>query len=140
MGILDKIFPVDWFHLDPEYFPQDTRSLFTAADVLQYGILPLGKKHARAGEGKQILNVGFVNPGNKKARIFVQGFVSGNKEFRKYRAYRLKIEEFLLILQEIYELFPALFLQQPVSVCPDVVLYLEQLKKEKEQAELNKML
>ena len=42
--IFGPLFWVDYFHLDPTYFPQATQSWFTQEQILRSGAVPLGVK------------------------------------------------------------------------------------------------
>lgn len=53
----------DFFYLDSRYFPESTRSLFTAEEILALGALPLGtKSERRFFRQRNILNLGLLNP------------------------------------------------------------------------------
>lgn len=58
-------FEIDFFYLDPRYFPAATRSALSPEEILRYGALPLGYKR-KSGflSQKKVINVGFLNPGD----------------------------------------------------------------------------
>jgi hypothetical protein len=61
-------FEIDFFYLDPKYFPLATKEALTTAEILRYGALPLGFKRLSGfmAKKKQV-NVGFLDPGNQES-------------------------------------------------------------------------
>lgn len=54
---------IDFFHLEPGYFPQVTRDLLPPETLIRLGVLPLGfKTERRWFKTRRILNLGLLNP------------------------------------------------------------------------------
>src|SRR5690606_15468033 len=59
---------VDFFHLEPKYFPQSTRDLFPVKTMIRLGLLPLGLKRTRGFfRTGRILNIGLLDPSAKQS-------------------------------------------------------------------------
>jgi hypothetical protein len=60
-------FEIDFFYLDPRYFPAATKGALTVEEVIRYGALPLGVKR-KSGflSKKKAINVGFLDPGREE--------------------------------------------------------------------------
>ena len=56
-------FEVDFFHLNPNYFPELTKDLIPLEMVLRYGVLPLGfKSEFGFFRRRKHVNLGFLSP------------------------------------------------------------------------------
>lgn len=59
-------FEIDFFYLDPKYFPAVTKEALSVNEILRYGALPLGfKRKSGFLSQKKSVNVGFLDPGNE---------------------------------------------------------------------------
>ena len=60
-------FEIDFFYLDPRYFPAVTKDTLTIDEILRFGALPLGFKRSGFLSQKKHVNVGVLNPSDTKA-------------------------------------------------------------------------
>lgn len=100
---------INFFYLNPEYFPKETMKLFTQEEVLRYGVLPLGfKKQFRwFSKPRKLLNIGLLNPGNLKrldeldelVRARIQG-----ESHQRIQVFLILADQFLGVLRSVYGL------------------------------------
>jgi hypothetical protein len=96
---------VESFHLSPEHYPASTRDLLPTEVMLDYGVVPLGYKHALHWLRPCLrLNLGLVDPRRDavkrvkrelRAQLTAQGYA-------RIRLYQVRPREFLRILDEVY--------------------------------------
>lgn len=107
----------DTFHLNAKFFPEATKKALPTAVILQYGALPLGYKTSFSLFKKaKILNLGFLNPGKPGAlsRVLEECRKSlGLEAFSDAHIYRLKPEEFVEALGEIYHIYRETLYKMP---------------------------
>ncbi len=95
--VFGKNYRVDYFHLDPQYFPKETSELLDLKTILRYGVLPLGqKKEYGFFRQEKILNLGMLDPGREK-EISLEAFP-------RRRIFLVLAEQFLDVLQSCYGL------------------------------------
>lgn len=71
-------FEIDFFYLDPRYFPAATKDALTLQEILRYGALPLGfKRKSGFLSKKKTINVGFLDPGNEETVQAVRAALLG---------------------------------------------------------------
>ncbi|MCB0418381.1 MAG: hypothetical protein KDD39_12075, partial [Bdellovibrionales bacterium] len=109
VGILSFFSVVERFHLNPEFFPQVTKDLFSEDEILKNGILPLGFKRQQSLSGKkQFLNVGFLSPRDGKQISEVEAILrSKHQAIAGLVRYQIDLNEYLLILDQIYGISPS---------------------------------
>jgi hypothetical protein len=104
-AVFGPSYAVDFFHLDPRYFPQVSRELLTAEQILRFGALPLGfKTEYRMFRARRILNVGLIDPKRtevpgeveKLANAKLGGGIAGTK------VWLILVDQYLEILREAY--------------------------------------
>jgi hypothetical protein len=99
-------FRIDFFHLDPRYFPASTRGWFPVDAILRWGALPLGlKREGGLWQRRHRLNVGLLDPSRRdcwagieeaaRAHLGEQGRIG-------LRAYLVLPDEFCAILRAVY--------------------------------------
>lgn len=95
---------VEFFHLNPRFFPENTRDYLTLDTILKWGALPLGTKRGLwpFGGKRPRLNVGFVNPKNRAAVREVKRLVAARPDVSGVQMFRLDPVEFLEILRAAY--------------------------------------
>lgn len=104
MGFLSFFSVVEFFHLQPDYFPETTKDFFTVDEILQYGILPLGLKTNRSlGSKGQLVNVGFLRPRETPIVAQVTQLVrEKHPSLSGLVRYQIRLDEYLTILEKIY--------------------------------------
>jgi hypothetical protein len=98
---------VDFFHLNPEYFPRGTKDIIPLDAILKYGVLPLGLKNKRGIFKSSIqLNLGFLNPKHKEnvGRELETLAAKGNQSIHATKCYLVLVDEFLHVLDKVYGL------------------------------------
>ncbi len=126
---LDVSYDIDFFHLNPRYFPAITRELLPKETVLKYGMLPLGfKNHPGLLRQRKFLNLGFLDPtqkekvqeGEKAARTAAGESCSGTK------VYLVLADEFLDVLSSVYGVSEESLREKPFTeVDPSLMQFLE---------------
>jgi hypothetical protein len=96
---------VDFFHLQPEYFPQHSRDALDLATILKWGVLPLGFKAERKFfSTKRILNLGALDPSRPGLR---EACTAACTQAHGVRPYLVLGDQFVAILMKVYGLTPA---------------------------------
>lgn len=95
---------VDFFYLDPRYFPETTRDIFSLETLIQNGILPLGIKTERKWFKKTAtLNVGMLSPDQKPILETIEKLArEKNPQINAVRPYLIIPEQFMTILETVY--------------------------------------
>jgi hypothetical protein len=101
-------FTIDFFHLDPQFFPTVTRDLLPAEALLRLGMLPLGfKTERKIFRSRKILNIGLLDPNRREAiaeigeavaRKFGPGYMQGT------HIYLILADQFLAVMNEVYRI------------------------------------
>jgi len=98
-------FAVDFFHLEPDYFPAPTRDILPIESIIKYGALPLGVKSRRKffSERKR-LNVGFLDPTRKDSIAAVEATAKAalGPAYGGLKVYLVLADEFLEVLETVY--------------------------------------
>jgi hypothetical protein len=99
-------FEIDFFYLDPRFFPQATAGALTVEEILHFGALPLGfKKKSGFLAKERFLNVGFLDPANKATVSAVEALVAGRLRGENVvgiKIFLLLADQFLNVLREVY--------------------------------------
>lgn len=99
-------YTIDFFHLDPRYFPEATRDLLTPEQMIQYGAVPLGFKTGyRLFRSHKMLNMGFLNPARTEAITEVERAAKarlGENSFRGLKIFLVLSDQFLDVLEKVY--------------------------------------
>ncbi len=92
----------DHFKLDAHLFPASTREFIPVADMLKWGVLPLGYKKQSGVFGTQKrINIGMVEPGNPQAVQFVRDLL--NKSYKiSLKIFQIDADEFLDVVHLVY--------------------------------------
>lgn len=118
---------VDFFHLEPAYFPQATRALFDAEFVVRWGILPLGYKTVGRFLGtKKVLNIGLIDPSRTESveaveRLAREKLGSG---YAGLKSYLVLADEFVSVMESVYQV-PAKEMVHFTEVDPTLKLFLD---------------
>ena len=116
MGLLSKEslvrafgpnYMVDFFHLEPQYFPEATKDLFNTDFLLQFGVLPLGYKTVwKFFRPKKLLNIGLIDPSRQDALEAVKAHASevlGAGSWAGTKPYLILADEFVSVLERVYK-------------------------------------
>ncbi len=99
-------FEIDFFYLDPEYFPVATVKALSIEEILRYGAMPLGfKKKSGFLSKNKYLNVGFLNPANKAAVQAVESLVIRrleNENVTSVKIFLIIADQFVDVLRSVY--------------------------------------
>ena len=117
MGLIDtqklaKVFGpnnrVDFFYMDPMYFPKITQGLLPRELMLRYGVLPLGfKTQYRFFRSSKSLNLGLLNPDNEEAIHEARQAAHarlGADGFQKVRVFLILSDQFIDVFGEVYKM------------------------------------
>ncbi len=121
---------IDFFHLDPAFFPQATQNFFSVEFILRYGVLPLGTKSLPGlFRARKLLNLGLLDPSRKdvleacsdKARSSM-----AEGEFAGVKTYLVLAPEFVAVLEKQYGVAPAAIGQEGrFELDPTLQMYLD---------------
>lgn len=147
LGILtkDQLFRVfgpsngtDFFSLDPLYYPEVTRGIFTPESMLKYGLLPLGAgKESGFLKSRKVLNVGLLDPAREDAIAFAEMRVAELKQqesshrkvlegIQGIKVFLILADQFLGILHTIYQVEEETVRgRDAASLDPTIVMYLD---------------
>ncbi len=96
----------DFFQLDPEYYPEVTRDLFSKDILIKHGVLPLGfKTEHRFYLSRKMLNLGMLDPNNRGVIAKLEELAkekTGN-EFYGIKSYLIIGDQFLNVIHSIYK-------------------------------------
>lgn len=99
-------FAVDFFHLEPEYFPQVTRDLIPIEAIVRLGALPLGfKTEKRLFRSKKLLNIGLLDPSRKDAAeecLKIAAARLGQGGIQGTTVFLVLADQFLTVLRQTY--------------------------------------
>jgi hypothetical protein len=106
--VFGKSYRVDFFHVDPQYFPQETKAVFSIEDIVRWGALPLGSKiQYRLFRKGKILNVGLLDPGRADVKLAIAAAQEeAGKKFTQLKFFLILADQFLGILQSVYGVNP----------------------------------
>lgn len=123
-------YAVDFFHLDPEYFPENTKNLLTPEQMVRLGVVPLGfKTEGGLFRKRRVLNIGMVNPANSNALMEVENLARARLakgEIQGTRPYLVLADQFIELLKTVYKMdVDQLRAQPPHSKDETLALFLE---------------
>ena len=98
---------VDFFSVQPEYFPTQTREWFAPAFLLRWGVLPLGTKAAGGFLRRaKTLNLGLLDPSAKALDqlepLVLERARERDDDIQGIRCYLVLPESFLDVMSGIY--------------------------------------
>jgi hypothetical protein len=123
--LFGRSFRVDFFSLQPEFFPRETRDLLTREQILRYGALPLGYKSERRWffRRDRRLNVGMLNPDRADAFLEVDAIA---REAGRVKIYLVLPGDFLRVAEKVYGIGEAEILtRKPGELDPVLSLFLQ---------------
>jgi len=107
LEIFGPSFRVDFFHLNPAYFPESTKSLFSLSDIVRLGFLPLGiKMESKLLIKRRMLNIGILNPSNQLLVSEIKDLVAKVDDREKIdgiKTYLILTDQFIDVLDKVYE-------------------------------------
>lgn len=103
-------FRINFFNLDPHYFPKETADLLTVDEIIEMGALPLGvKTETSFFRSRRCLNLGLLDP--SRADVVRRAFAlakSRKGEFidgaglREPKVFLVLADQFLTVLRSVY--------------------------------------
>ena len=99
-------YKIDFFHVNPKYFPVATRDLMPVEMIVRYGALPLGfKTKAKFLSSEKHINVGFLDPTQKESLTSVEAAIRTlDPSFAGMKIYLILADEFIEVLRSTYGL------------------------------------
>ena len=85
---------LDLFHIDPNFFPENTRKLIPISQILKLGALPLGIK------ADKFLNIGLLNPYYLDARDLLNALAKEQGKIAHF--YKIMPSDFVRVLTSHY--------------------------------------
>jgi hypothetical protein len=104
--VFGKNYRVDFFHLDPAFFPKRSTDILGIDTALRCGVLMLGFKsqYGFFKRGKT-LNIGMLDPGRKDALAAAEKEVrTHGHDFKNTKVFLLLADQFLNVVQSAYGL------------------------------------
>lgn len=94
---------VEFFHLNPKFFPESTRDHFPLDTILRLGALPLGTKHGwRFFRKVVLLNVGLIAPKHRATQREIQNLIREKTGIDGIQFFRIDPGEFLGLVETAY--------------------------------------
>ncbi len=104
--VLGPNYLIDFFQLDPTYYPQATKDLFPKDVLLKYGVLPLGyKTEYKLFRSKKILNIGLLDPAQKEIATQIENLAQeklGKNSISSIKVFLILADQYLDILNSVY--------------------------------------
>lgn len=98
-----RIFKPETMRLDSKYFPESTKDVIPIKTLLQHGALVLGQREARGLYRGKILNLGFLDPFDRVARVEVENLVRAKfPQLSGIHVYQITSSDFVDIVRKIY--------------------------------------
>ena len=103
-------FRVDFFNLDPKFYPRNTADLLKAEEILELGALPLGvKTESSFFRRRRCLNIGMLDPSRKEAveRAFAlaksrKGAEVDGATLAEPKVFLVLADQYLAVLRSVY--------------------------------------
>ncbi len=116
---------IDFFHLQPEYFPQVTKSLLAPDLIVSHGVLCLGFKTVPGlFRSRKLLNLGLLDPSRKKSVEAATEVASQSAGVVGVKTYLLLAPQFVSVLEQVYGLGADKILKFP-EIDPLLKMYLD---------------
>jgi hypothetical protein len=148
LGILtrDQLFRVfgpsntaDFFALDPLFYPESTKGLFIAEEMLKYGILPIGVGTEPGFlKTRKVLNLGLLDPERRDSVAFAEMRLSEVQQLPDHphrkilngiqatKVFLILSDQFLGILHSVYGVREEnVRSKDAASLDPTIVMYLD---------------
>jgi hypothetical protein len=126
-----------FFHLDPQFFPMNTRELIPLKEIVRLGVLPLGvKSESHWFRKRSRLNLGVLNLTKTEALDWVKGHL---KNVKSFKTFQVLPEEFLQTLELCYGVDRAELLKlETEQVDMNLGLYLQLERRRRPRTEQRK--
>lgn len=123
-------FGVDYFHLEPEYFPAETKEIFPIPYMIKHGVVPLGfKTEYKFFRPKKQLNLGFLSPSDRSHVREVEGYAMSHLNDPSVigvKNFLILAEQFLNVLSKVYGVQDdQIHKMDPKDVAENLSLFLE---------------
>ncbi|MGZ3688613.1 MAG: hypothetical protein ACXWP5_16630 [Bdellovibrionota bacterium] len=132
IAVFGPNFRIDFFQLEPSYYPALTRDLFPVEALLKFGALPLGfKSEAGFFRTKRKLNLGMLDPGNSRSVEELEKLARSKlpEGIAGVRIYLILPDQFLDVLEVAYQVSEAAIrAKNPAEIEPALALYLENFR------------
>ncbi len=95
---------IEAFDLNPKYFPEATKTLFSVDAILKHGMIALGfKAVGRLFRTEKKLNVGFLTPAENiaAAQAAIQGKFESQAQMN-IQAYQIQASQLLTVLDQVF--------------------------------------
>lgn len=99
-------YKTDFFYIDVEVFPTDSKDLFTIDEMIEHGVVALGISAGQTlfKKNKRTLNLGFLNPQNADRVAKVEALIrSKGIPFDAFKSYLVLVDQFVEVLTTIYQ-------------------------------------
>jgi hypothetical protein len=121
---------IDFFSLEPRYFPQITRDLFDPDLMLRFGALPLGfKTEFKLFRSRKMLNVGLLNPSRTDTLPGLEHAANsklGPGRIQGIKPFLVLADQFIAVMGSVYGLSEdKLRALDPSKLDPTLVMFLE---------------
>lgn len=122
----------DFFYLDYRYFPEATRRILTAEQVIRLGALPLGfKTERRFFRERRVLNIGMLDPQRVDAVKEVERIARESRDAGKKidgtKVFLVLTDQFLDVVRSVYGVPEGQMRDfDPARMEPVLAMYLEQ--------------
>jgi hypothetical protein len=121
---------IDFFSLDPRYFPQVTRDLLDTDLMLRFGALPLGyKTEFKLFRSRKMLNVGLLNPSRTDVLPGIEHAVQqklGPGKVKGIKPFLVLADQYLAILSAVYGISEDSLRQlEPARLDPTLSMFLD---------------
>ena len=96
---------INVFHLNPDFYPEETKHLLSIDDILRFGVLPLGfKTSSGLFRKRRDLNLGILDPTQKHVPMEIEKKVREKfPDLTGVRCYLVLVEQFLSVLHSVYK-------------------------------------
>lgn len=126
--LFGKNHKVDFFHVEGQFFPKNSRDVLSLETVLRYGVLPLGFKseYGFFKPGKT-LNLGMLDPGRVESLQTAEVEAKKKSDMTRTKIFLVLAEQFLEVLQHVYGVgMQDLLKRSPDTLEPTLVMFLEE--------------
>ncbi|MEW6055328.1 MAG: hypothetical protein AB1540_01830 [Bdellovibrionota bacterium] len=123
-------YKVNFFHLEPGYFPKTTRDFFPIDFIIRHGVLPLGYKteYSFFLRAQKRLNIGLLTPSHKETITKIEEHAEnklGQKKFAGIRLFLILGDQMIKVLEREYGVTEdELRRKSPAEINPTLAMFL----------------
>lgn len=114
--LFGKNFRVNFFNLDPRFFPRQTNALLSVDTIIRHGVLPLGFKRGGYSlfRASRTFNLGMLDPASRESQKTAEEEVRKNGEnFQRTQVFLVLADQFLDVLSSVFDVKMKDLLQRP---------------------------